>query len=200
MKFIDGIARGGLKMFDPTKPYGRRDEKPAKIVHTMKDGNHLVVDDNEVSYRVRSNGLYHPYDDLVESPADLINIPETLDRTLPVQTRDGREVRNICWDYLLSRGEVGIAAIVRSRDEADNLRDYWQEWYADGGEYLSTLPPETDNDNDLINIPEKRKMWGWINIYPSLLCDTQKEANKIRGGNCIACKFISFTKGKGLND
>src|SRR3990167_2261136 len=79
-----------------------------------------------------------------------------LDPTKPVQLRDGRQVRNVCWDFLFSDGTTGIAAIVRDKD-----RDYQIAWDICGRYYRSS---NTISESDLINVPERIE--GWINIYP----------------------------------
>lgn len=62
------------KKFDPTKPYCRRDGKPARIVHTFRTGNHMVILDNLDDWIiVNSDG---EYEDSGYNDNDLINIPE----------------------------------------------------------------------------------------------------------------------------
>src|SRR3990167_9680911 len=82
-----------------------------------------------------------------------------LDPTKPVQLRDGRQVRNVCWDYLLSNGMIGISAIVRTND---NEHDFCQLWYSNGIVYQGT----SDNSNDLINVPERIE--GWVNVFENI--------------------------------
>src|SRR3990167_9340219 len=79
-----------------------------------------------------------------------------LDPTKPVQTVTGRQVRNVCWDYKLSNGMIGISAIVRTND---NEHDFYQLWYSNGFAYQGT----SDNSINLINVPEQIE--GWVNIY-----------------------------------
>ena|SRR3990172_3501816 len=126
-----------------------------------------------------------------------------LDKTKPVQLRDGRKVRNICWDYLLTRGEVGIAGIVRSKDGS---RDYWQEWTMDGRVYLSY---DSISPDDLINVPEKIEGWmnvydecNWLYVRPNIHltkagADRYISGKRI-GGKRIACIWVSFSVGEGL--
>lgn len=197
-----------MKQFDPSKPYRLRDGRPAKIVHTFRKGHHFVVlDDTDGWVIVFADGRYGRGEGK-DSEYDLINIPETLDRTRPVQTRDGREVRNICWDYLLTRGQVGIAGVIRSMDGS---RDYWQEWLADGQVYLSTGPNTKAFDN-LINVPVNipEKIEGWQNVYKGRdgggvyyslgkLFSTREEALVAAYGIAhVACIKVSFTEGEGL--
>ena len=117
-----------------------------------------------------------------------------LDPTKPVQLRDGRQVRNVCWDYLLSNGMIGISAIVRTND---NEHDFYQLWYSNGIAYQG----KSDNSNDLINVPERIE--GWVNIYNEgdimQLCRTKEMADKYASKQGrIACIKISFTVGEGL--
>ena len=56
-----------------------------------------------------------------------------LDPTKPVQLRDGRQVKNICWDYRFVDGTIGIAAIIRDKDS-----DYWIAWDTFGRYYHSS--------------------------------------------------------------
>lgn len=63
-----------MKELDPTKPYCRRDGKPAKIIYTFKNGKHFVVLEDTDSWMVvypdgRYIGINHP-------EQDLINVPE----------------------------------------------------------------------------------------------------------------------------
>lgn len=70
------------------------------------------------------------------------------DPTKPVQTRDGRKARIICTDR---KGELPIVALIGD-DEARLM------FYTSMGLFF-------ENDvsrNDLINIPEKRKMTVWV--------------------------------------
>lgn len=63
--------------FDPNKPYYRRDERPAKIVWTFKNGNHFVVVEEEDSwYIVKADGTYG---DKNCRDYDLINITEKIE-------------------------------------------------------------------------------------------------------------------------
>lgn len=70
-----------MKEFNPNKPYYRRDEKPAKIVHKFKDGRFLVVwekeDGVETYYNIHHNGFY--YTPGRPEHFDLINIPEKIE-------------------------------------------------------------------------------------------------------------------------
>lgn len=65
-----------VKMFDPTKPYQRRDGKYTKIIYTRTDGTLIVLDANEKVYFVNKDGNYffHKEDD-----CDLVNVPEEIE-------------------------------------------------------------------------------------------------------------------------
>lgn len=68
------------KPFDPTKPYRRRDGKPAKIVYTFKSGGYIVVEDSlELFYSVYESGRVYKYDSEPLTDKDLINIPEKIE-------------------------------------------------------------------------------------------------------------------------
>jgi len=113
----------------------------------------------------------------------------------PVQLRDGRQIKNICWDYQLSRSMKGISAIIRSKDGS---RDYWQEWTMDGKVYLSA---NTIISEDLINVPER--IQGWINVYGEgaivQFHETKEMADKYASKQGrIACIKINYTVGEGL--
>ena len=112
-----------------------------------------------------------------------------LDPTKPVQLRDGRQVRNVCWDYLLSNGMIGISAIVRTND---NEHDFYQLWYSNGIAYQGM----SDNSNDLINVPERIK--GWVNIYSNSIHSTKQDADNNAGKGRIACTYIDIPEGEGL--
>jgi len=78
-----------------------------------------------------------------------------LDLTRPVQTRAGKKARIICTD----RVTTGVCSIV----ELISCGDY--------GEYTEVYSPDgrartdkADSPQDLINIPEKRKMTAWVNV------------------------------------
>lgn len=71
------------KPFDPTRPYQRRDGKPAKIIcDDLAGSNYTIVYRTptecgtvETIIRCRSDGLVSGY----PSPHDLVNIPETIE-------------------------------------------------------------------------------------------------------------------------
>lgn len=70
-----------MKPFDPTKPYCRRDGKPARVLYTLNMGDYPVIvlsqydDGQEWIYQVMLTGC------VVVSPGnyDLVNIPEKIE-------------------------------------------------------------------------------------------------------------------------
>lgn len=64
-------------MFDPNKPYRRRDGNPAKIVYALLHGRYIVVSENnnslEYIYTIYNDGTFCGNGD--ENIRDLINIP-----------------------------------------------------------------------------------------------------------------------------
>ena len=134
-----------------------------------------------------------------------------LDPTKPVQLRDGRQVRNVCWDYKLSAvdialNETSIFAIVRNGAGYDSIY-FWDKYGNVKGKY------SIDGQDDLINIPEQVK--GWVNVYPDSesTCmisngesyislrgwhKSKEEADRHALRNRIACHYISITVGEGL--
>lgn len=70
------VKESTMLKFDPTKPYRRRDGKPAKIVHTFDNDKFLVVSEYQ-HYIVLPDGT--EYGTAWESIIDLINIPEKIE-------------------------------------------------------------------------------------------------------------------------
>ena len=126
-----------------------------------------------------------------------------LDPTKPVQLRDGRQVRNVCWDYKLSAvdialNETSIFAIVRNGAGYDSIY-FWDKYGNVKGKY------SIDGQDDLINIPEQVK--GWVNVFEdttglkyigSRVYPMREEALKSSCGRAIACRYINITVGEGL--
>jgi len=116
-----------------------------------------------------------------------------LDKTKPVQLRDGRQVRNVCWDFLFADGTTRIAAIVR-----DKSCDYQVQWDNNGRYYHFS---DTMSETDLINVPER--IQGWINVYGEgaivQFHETKEMADKYASKQGrIACIKINYTVGEGL--
>jgi|SRR3972149_1681528 len=111
-----------------------------------------------------------------------------LDKTKPVQLRDGRQVRNVCWDFLFADGTTRIAAIVR-----DKSCDYQVQWDNNGRYYHFS---DTMSETDLINVPER--IQGWLNIYNTQKYPAKQDADNNAGKGRIACIYIDVTEGEGL--
>ena len=107
----------------------------------------------------------------------------------PVQLRDGRQVRNVCWDYLLSNGMIGISAIVRT---TDGQHDYQGLWYSNGIAYTGI----DSQSLNLINVPER--IQGWLNIYNIYKHPTKQDADNNAGNGRVACIYIDISEGGGL--
>ena len=111
----------------------------------------------------------------------------------PVQLRDGRQVRNVCWDFRRLDGSICISGIV-----ACETYDLSMTWCKDGRRYADS---QFDKVNDLINVPERIERW--VNVYGEgaivQLHETKEMADKYASKQGrIACIKISFTVGEGL--
>jgi len=120
------------------------------------------------------------------------------DTTKPCQTRDGRKVRIICTDSKYIFGNCVPQPIVA---EVGDSFDVWH-FSLDG-----TFDPDCKvGPSDLINIPEKRKMTGWVNVYPDgagVILKTKSECDRNAAGDRIACLDLSkynieFEEGDGI--
>lgn len=120
------------------------------------------------------------------------------DPTKPCRTRDGRPAKVL---YTQSRCAQPIVA------EYQENGGYWDvgNFNADGTFYHDGA----QGDNDLINIPEKRKLTGWLNVYDcfgyGMRYETKQECddNVNNSRTRLACidlsKYnIEFTEGDGL--
>lgn len=120
------------------------------------------------------------------------------DPTKPCQTRDGRKVRILCTDAELTY--VGRKHPIVGLVEEYQSPDTWDA----NGKYDSV---DQESKFDLINIPEKRKLTGWVNVYQN--GDLAHHESKLAADQnrsvyyCIACLDLSkynieFTEGEGL--
>ena len=110
------------------------------------------------------------------------------DPTKPVQTRDGRKARIICTDY-----KGSIQPVIAIIDEGDRESVHW---YNKDGRFL-TIAQETRDD--LINVPEKRKVWVNINSSGSTYGYQCREvADEMADSRRIACKELEYYEGEGL--
>ena len=71
-----------------------------------------------------------------------------LDRTKPVQTRDGRQVRSICWDYLTTNNVYMVAGVVKQLSGYDS----YTIWHL-GGRLSGN---RMENPGDLVNVEEAK--------------------------------------------
>lgn len=121
------------------------------------------------------------------------------DPTKPCQTRDGRKVRILCTDAKRWHDGESIVALVDSDTESGTQSVMT---YMSDGRYYSKF----ESPYDLINIPEKRKLTGWLNMYESGyggVHKTRSEADKWYEERRIACLDLSkynieFEVGEGL--
>jgi hypothetical protein len=107
------------------------------------------------------------------------------DPSKPVQTRDGRKARIICTD--LKHPEFPVIAVITDR--------YGNEFavaYTKDGRWRN----DTQDDSDLLNIPEKRV--GWVNAYLAGSCHrdtlyaTRAGADNAAMSDRIACVQIEY--------
>lgn len=108
------------------------------------------------------------------------------------QTRDGRPVRVLCVDADID-GQPVVGII------GGKYGDEVQSWEADGSYW-----DDNDNDpDDLIPVPEKRRVKFWVNVYGDRngnLWDCRSNADMAAGSGRLACLEIDreFTVGEGL--
>lgn len=109
----------------------------------------------------------------------------------PVQTRDGRSVRILCYNRASNLDIYPIVALVKT-DDTENTIYYSREGiYSDSGETCL----------DLFMAPAKKE--GWVNIYPSKPLETlrkqvsevynsKEEALRYKFNGCIATIKIEW--------
>lgn len=107
----------------------------------------------------------------------------------PVQTRDGRPARIICWD----RKGLPYPIVVL----IDNDGKEWLETYSRNGKFCikenSPLYLEENSPLDLVMAPTKKE--GWINIYPDYTAgvyNTKEEADEYKGETRVACVHVEW--------
>lgn len=116
-----------------------------------------------------------------------------LDLTKPVQTHDGRPVRILCTD---AAGEYPVVGI-----EKDGEKDTVRRWTKDGRFATYSRGPHS---HDLINVPVKRRLTGWLNVYPdreAYFSELREDADREADATRIACIpiDIKYTEGDGLD-
>ena len=84
----------------------------------------------------------------------------------PVCTRDGKDVRIICWDWK-NPSSISIIALVKEEKDGESIQKYTKDgrYYADGSEC----------DADLFMKPQKHEGWGWASPYSKIYA-TKEEA------------------------
>ena len=171
-------------MFDPTKPYTRRDEKYAKIIYTKADGSLVVLDADEFVYTVFENGMYFTN---TNDDCDLVNTEVPFDPKKPAQTKS--EKLDVKFLGEIDNTLYPLAFEVVYGDHTS----YLMKCTTRGTVYLDGTP----HVNDLVNVTQRIK--GWINFYThSSIYDSHDDADKNAVDGRIACKFISFEEGEGL--
>lgn len=124
----------------------------------------------------------------------------TFDPTKPVQTRDGRKARIICTDAPGLHPLVALVSNCVAPEEGEPNTVF--RYKADG----KGAPLNCATHLDLINIPEKHTLRGWVNVYGpkwsdcSLAYDSRQNADAMVSGKRIACIEITreFEEGEGL--
>ncbi len=117
-----------------------------------------------------------------------------VDLSLPVQTRDGREVRI----YTIA-GESRECPVIGEQQQSNGC---WSvaSWHINGKFIMNST-----TNSDLFNVP--RQHTGQINFYRAadgtimrccLFHNDKATANKNSHGDRIACIEVTFTEGEGL--
>lgn len=121
------------------------------------------------------------------------------DPTKPFTTRDGRKVRELRrLETPLMNGDVFVGVMTSK----DGTRDNVVSWRENG--MFSKYGGNSLAPTDLINVPDKRKVKRWFNVYEdgrAYGCyETKKRADDYAGTNRIACveREIEFEVGEGL--
>lgn len=94
-----------------------------------------------------------------------------LDLTRPVQTRDGRAVRILCTDAKSPQSVIGLVA------DPDG-KEHNTSWQANGLWGYG----DSHSSSDLINVPIKHKLEGWVNVYSDNLQPTYFHSCKAMAG------------------
>ena len=104
-------------MFDPNKPYTRRDGKYAKIIYTKADGSFVVVNSDEHIYTVFSDGRY---DWGKDNNADLVNVPKKIEGWLNLYPHSSLSDSKESADRNAANGRIACKFI--SFEEGEGLR------------------------------------------------------------------------------
>lgn len=149
----------------------------------------------------RDDGLLYPYRTIVYGCGELrlrhvltnFNYRRTamIDINKKYRTRDGSEVRIYATD---GNGKCPVHGAWLMEDGT------WLQgaWSCDGVWAHGSV-----SNLDLIEVREKKKLAGWVNIYPrgtSVLFESSELANKYFLSSRIACKYIEieYEEGEGL--
>ena len=120
-----------------------------------------------------------------------------LDLTKPVQTRDGRKARILCTDAHIG---MPVIALVAEPSASERVVLYG----ADGNFFADKTE---ESRNDLVNVPETRKLAGRVNVYEWGITSVREskydETRPVRYEGCLACIDLSklnitYTVGEGL--
>lgn len=118
-----------------------------------------------------------------------------LDLTKPVQTRRGGKVT--IWDASFKRTDSDVPTVY-GKEEFEGIA-YSRAWRTDGQWRESS---RGYNFLDLINVPEKRTLDVWVNIYPdgAAYWANRDDADTCAVKDRIACVHIvkEYTVGEGL--
>lgn len=119
-----------------------------------------------------------------------------LDLTKPVQTRRGGKVT--IWDASFKRTDSDVPTVY-GKEEFEGIA-YSRTWRTDGQWRESS---SGYNFLDLINVPEKRTLDVWANIYPDGAASywaNRCDAYKCAARNRITCLHIvkEYTVGEGI--
>ena len=120
---------------------------------------------------------------------------KTFDPTKPVQTSDGRKVEILARNLRLQQG-CTIAALITEPNGQQ-----WIGSFLGDGKYH---PSGQLSNYDLVNIPQKRRLTGWLNVYSTHnMHDSKAQADEWASDSRIACLDLSkynieFEDGEGL--
>jgi hypothetical protein len=95
----------------------------------------------------------------------------------PVCTRDGKDVRIICWDWK-NPSSISIIALVKKEKDGESIQKYTKDgrYYADG----------SDCDADLFMKPEKHEGWGWLGKSSCVYTTKEDALSNAREGAFLA--------------
>lgn len=168
-----------------------------EVAREVDDGAFLVRDDTGVErYCLWRGCAYLDDKDWKRIEVD----PKALDPDKPVRTRDGREVRILCWDR--DHPTYPIVGLVRTPNGGPELSATWR---ADG---VCSTSDAFNRVDDLVPYRRTVRVHGWLNVYPldniagrgRILHATRDNADAIAAQNRIACVEVDLEveEGEGL--